>query len=186
MMPTLEEINASLKKVNIKGKKYTQVDQRILGFRKLYPNGRILTEKLADSGARCDFKAYVYDGDVLLATGHSFEFQNAGMVNKTSYVENAETSAVGRALGMLGIGIVDGLASADEVQAAIDHQQRKEEPHTPLEQAQARLVQAEKLYCERHGLPDWGEYHRGTVMKRSDYKNEPEALDAIADELGNA
>ena len=96
------DINKRLKRTNIKGRDYIEVNQRILAFWELYPNGRITTELLADDGKRCTFKASVYDGDNLLATGHSFEFQGAGMVNKTSYVENCETSAVGRALGMLG------------------------------------------------------------------------------------
>ena len=107
------EINKRLKRTNIKGRDYIEVNQRILAFWELCPNGRITTELLADDGKRCTFKASVYDGDNLLATGHSFEFQGAGMVNKTSYVENCETSAVGRALGMLGIGVTESIASAD-------------------------------------------------------------------------
>ena len=84
----LDEINKRLKRTNIKGKDYIEVNQRILAFRELYPGGRIITRKLADNGSRCDFIAEIYDGETLIATGHSFEFQAAGMVNKTSYVEN--------------------------------------------------------------------------------------------------
>ena len=109
------EINKLLKRTNIKGRDYSEVNQRILAGWELYPHGRITTELLADDGTRCTFKASVYDGDNLLATGHSFEFQGAGMVNKTSYVENCETSAVGRALGMLGIGVTESIASADAI-----------------------------------------------------------------------
>lgn len=127
-MATLSEVNARMGKRNIKGKQYAEVHQRILGFWELYPNGSIQTEKLGDNGTRCDFVARIYDGDRLLATGHAFELQNSSMVNKTSYVENCETSAVGRALGMLGIGATESLSSADEViiaqaqQEAIAHQ----------------------------------------------------------------
>lgn len=186
-MSKLDEVNARLKPMSIKGKPYVTVAQRIQAFWELYPDWCIVTEKLSDNGTRCDFIARVYDDkDRMRATGHSFEYQSAGMVNKTSYVENAETGAIGRALGMLGIGSVVSIASADEVQAAIDRQTGQKEPQTPLEQAQMRLVQAEKQFCEKHGITDWGEFHRGTVMKREDYKNTPEALDAIADELGNA
>ena len=181
-----EEINKRLKRTNIKGKPYIEVNQRILAFWELYPNGRIVTEKLSDDGKRCDFKACIYDGDKLLATGHAFEFQGAGMVNKTSYVENAETSAIGRALGILGIGITESIASADEVQSAIDHQERDEEPQDPLRTAQQNLVAAEKMYCNANGIEDWGEFHRNVIMKRDDYANDAKTLDAIAAELVSA
>ena len=177
------DINKRLKRTNIKGRDYIEVNQRILAFWELYPNGRITTELLADDGKRCTFKASVYDGDNLLATGHSFEFQGAGMVNKTSYVENCETSAVGRALGMLGIGVTESIASADEVQAAIEHQEHNEEPQDELQAAQNELVEAEKLYCEANNKGYWGDYHRNVVMTRDDYNNTPDALLKIAAEL---
>lgn len=181
------EINERLKKTNIKGKDYVEVNQRILAFWELYPNGRIETQMLEDTGTRCTFKATVYDGDMPMATGHAFEFQSAGMVNKTSYVENCETSAIGRALGVLGIGITEALCSADEVQAAIEHQSKGEEPakesKTPLQVAQERLVAAEKAYCDVMGVADWGEFHRTQVMQRSDYKNDIRALHRIAEEF---
>ena len=177
------DINKRLKRTNIKGKDYIEVNQRILAFWELYPNGRITTELLADDGKRCTFKASVYDGDNLLATGHSFEFQGAGMVNKTSYVENCETSAVGRALGMLGIGVTESIASADEVQAAIEHQERNEEPLDELTRAQKQLVAAEKQYCQVNGIDDWGEFHRNVIMEREDYANDVETLAAITAEL---
>lgn len=177
------DINKRLKRTNIKGKDYIEVNQRILAFWELYPNGRIETELLADDGKRCTFKATVYDSDKVLATGHSFEFQGSGMVNKTSYVENCETSAVGRALGMLGIGITESIASADEVQAAIEHQERSEEPQDELQAAQQALVEAEKLYCKVSGIDDWGEFHRNVIMKRGDYANDAAVLKNIATEL---
>lgn len=177
------DINKRLKRTNIKGRDYIEVNQRILAFWELYPNGRITTELLADDGKRCTFKAAVYDGDNLLATGHSFEFQGAGMVNKTSYVENCETSAVGRALGMLGIGVTESIASADEVQAAIEHQQRQEESMDELTRAQKQLVAAEKQYCQVNGIDDWGEFHRNVIMEREDYANDVETLVNITAEL---
>ena len=185
-MSKLDDINKRLKRTNIKGRDYIEVNQRVLAFWELYPDGRIVTEKLSDDGKRCDFIARVYIGDSLVATGHSFEFQSAGMVNKTSYVENCETSAVGRALGMLGIGITESIASADEVQAAIEHQERYEEPLDELQQAQTKLVNAEKLYCKVNGIDDWGEFHRNVIMQRPDYANDVETLEAIAAELVSA
>ena len=184
-----DELNKRLKRTNIKGRDYIEVNQRVMAFWELFPMGAIETEKLSDDGKRCDFIARIKMFDhnseewVTVATGHAFEFQGAGMVNKTSYVENAETSAVGRALGFLGIGSTESIASAEEVQSAIDHQERNEEPIDELQQAQLKLVEAEKRYCQARGIKDWGEYHRNDVMKRDDYENTAEALNAIADKL---
>lgn len=188
---TRDEINKRLKRTNIKGKDYIEVNQRVMAFWELFPLGAIETEKLADDGKRCDFIARisVYDMNTeswkVIATGHAFEFQGAGMVNKTSYVENAETSAVGRALGFLGIGSTESIASADEVQSAIEHQERNEQPDE-LTAAQYKLVEAEKRYCEVNGVGDWSDFHRNVIMKRPDYENTVESLEAIAAELVSA
>lgn len=100
------------------GKIYVEVCKRLQGFWELYPNGRIITDftELTADHAVC--RAYVFDGDIQLVTGTAREEKGAGFINKTSYVENAETSAIGRALGNLGIGSVDAIASYDEVQMA--------------------------------------------------------------------
>lgn len=123
----LAAANGSMLFMDIKGKSYAQVNQRILAFWSLFPEGRIETEKISDDGARCDFRAMVYrrQGDERpAATGHAYEYvsSNHKSVNATSYVENCETSAVGRALGMLGIGATTSIASADEVLAAMEQQ----------------------------------------------------------------
>lgn len=118
----VQDLNKTLKYTNIKGKNYITVNQRVLAFRELYPNGRITTEivKLAPenngAGNTVIVKAFVYDGEALIATGHAFE--NPGKntnINKFSALENCETSAVGRALGFLGIGATDSIASLDEL-----------------------------------------------------------------------
>lgn len=116
-------LNEAIPRVNIKGKQYATVDARVLAFWELYPEGAIQTELLKDDGDVCVFKALVYDCGALIATGHAFEERNASYINKTSYLENCETSAVGRALGMLGIGSNGSIASADEVQGAIEQQE---------------------------------------------------------------
>ena len=56
---------------------------------------------------------------IIKSTGLAHEVQEASYINKTSYIENCETSAVGRALAMLAIGIDTSMASADEVEIAI-------------------------------------------------------------------
>ena len=58
----------------------------------------------------------------IIASGHAHETQGSSNINKTSYVENCETSAIGRALAMMGIGIDTSIASANEVNEAIAKQ----------------------------------------------------------------
>lgn len=120
----VQELNTELKYTEIKGKKYITVNQRVLAFRQLYPNGRINTEIVkisADNGTTVIVKASVYDGDALISTGHALETPAKNKnINQFSALENCETSAVGRALGLLGIGSTDSIASLEEVQTIED------------------------------------------------------------------
>lgn len=113
----LEIINKSLKKTDIKGKDYVEVNQRILGFRQLYPNGTIETEMILNENGIVTFKAIVKDDEKILATGHAQEKENSSFINKASYIENCETSAIGRALGILGIGADTSVRSFDEMES---------------------------------------------------------------------
>lgn len=120
------ELNEKLSYTTIKGKKYITVNQRVLAFRELYPDGRINTEivKLSnENGTTVIVKASIYDGDAIISTGHAFESLNKNKnINQFSALENCETSAVGRALGFLGIGSTDSIASLEEIQEAEDSQ----------------------------------------------------------------
>ena len=123
----LQQANATIKTTDVKGKAYAEVNQRIKAFRMLYPEGFIETELLQmENGivtmmARAGF--YSSGQKIVLATGTAQEKESSSYINKTSYVENCETSAVGRALGMLGIGIDASIASAEEVENAITNQE---------------------------------------------------------------
>ena len=120
----LKKINKGLKKTNIKGKEYVDVANRIQAFRQMYPEGQIYTQVLEHENGAILVKATVYSEDGrILATGHAQESQNASMINKTSYVENAETSAIGRALGNLGIGSTQSIASVEEMANALEAQE---------------------------------------------------------------
>lgn len=117
----LKEINNNLKTTDIKGKPYTEVNQRILGFRQLYPNGTIETEILSNDNGVCIMEAIVRDAEgKVLSKGHAFEQQGTSFINKTCYIENCETSAIGRALGVLGIGAETSIASKEEVEKIDD------------------------------------------------------------------
>ncbi len=108
----------SMKKIDIKGKEYVMVNERIKEFRDKYKHGAILTEILSNMEGVAMFKATVVNDGNVLATGHAYEKEGSSFINKTSYIENAETSAIGRALGILGIGIDTSIASFEEVENA--------------------------------------------------------------------
>lgn len=119
----IKEANEAIRTTDIKGKEYAEVNQRIKAFRMVYPTGTILTEMVSNENGVCVFRCTVMDGDRILGTGTAYEKEGSTFINKTSYIENAETSAVGRALGMVGFGIDTSVASAEEVQNAQLNQQ---------------------------------------------------------------
>ena len=112
----LQLANERLISLDIKGKDYIPVNERIKAFRYIYPRGQILTEIIGLENGICTMKAEVYDDNgKLLATGHAQEKETSSFINKTSFIENCETSCIGRALGSLGIGLDNGFASYEEV-----------------------------------------------------------------------
>lgn len=125
----LKAANEHIKTIPIRNKDYAQVAERIKAFRDLCVNGQIVTEILSLEKGIVTMKATILDekGNIL-ATGHAQEDQSKGMINKTSFIENCETSAVGRALANCGFGIDAGVASAEEVQNAISIQEAQEAP----------------------------------------------------------
>lgn len=113
-----------LKTITIKGREYVQVSERVKAFNELYKNGSIRTEVIDRTADSITMRAIIipdfrYPERFFTGTAHEVKGDTASMVNKTSHIENCETSAVGRALAMMGIGIVDGIASADEVAGAM-------------------------------------------------------------------
>lgn len=120
--------NETIKTTDIKGKDYAEVNQRIKAFRMVYPQGTIQTQMISNENGICIFQARIYDElNRLLGTGTAYEKEDSSFINKTSYIENCETSAVGRALGMCGFGIDVSVASAEEVQNAIQNQEPTKE-----------------------------------------------------------
>lgn len=127
----IQSVNAEIKTIDLKGKQYASVAERVTAFRKLYPEGFITTEIVEHDGTTVLMKAkagFCTDkGDrIILGTGYAQEVRGKGMVNGTSYIENCETSAVGRALGMVGIGIGDAICSADEYTNATNARNKEE------------------------------------------------------------
>ena len=117
---------SKLKTVNIKGKDYVEVHTRLTHFRKHYPNYSLTTEVLeynTDQSILILAKISDETGRVV-ATGLAEEEKSTTYINKTSYVENCETSAWGRALGNFGIGLDTSVARADEVRNAVNTQEK--------------------------------------------------------------
>ena len=139
----LQNANQAISTTNIKGKEYAEVNQRIKAFRMVFPDGCICTELISNEDGVCVFKAEVYtstkDGiNTLLGTGHAYEKESSSFINKTSYIENCETSAVGRALGMCGFGIDTSVCSAEELNNALVNQ----EASKPITKAQVKTIMA--------------------------------------------
>lgn len=111
----IKKINASLKPMDIKRKKYIPVNERVKAFRMLVPEGTIETELVSSTDNYIIFKAKVFVNGDLKSTAYAEEVRGSSNINRTSAVENCETSAVGRALGFLGLGIDTSIASYEEV-----------------------------------------------------------------------
>jgi len=114
----MKSLSTEIPTVSIKGNNYTLVSDRVMFFRTqdTYKGWRLVTEPFQLDEKIAVFRASVYDNeDKLVSCATAMEMANKGFINKDSHVENAETSAVGRALGFLGIGIVGGIAPADDM-----------------------------------------------------------------------
>ena len=129
-----------MRTINIKGKEYVPVVERIKELHKLFPNATINTE-IIDCGenrvvvkATIDLRKQDEDGFVnFVFTGHSQAEWGKGIMGNVA-LEVAETSAVGRALGFANIGLIDGIATADEMRKVGGKKTREEiESTDPLE-----------------------------------------------------
>lgn len=140
-------------------KEYAEVNQRIKAFRMVFPDGFIKTDLLSNDGGVAIFRARVGyygtdDKEIILGTGTAYEKEGSSFINSTSYIENCETSAVGRALGMLGFGIDTSVASYEEVQNAKLNQDQKQPEEKAKEERKASPKQVElirKAYGENLG-----------------------------------
>ena len=117
-----------MKTIMIQKKPYVTVNERLLHFREHYPDHALISEILHHEDGAIIIKASVVYRGRTLATGLAREKDGDSFINKTSYVENCETSAWGRALGNFGIGILDSVATADEVGNAIANQNKEKTP----------------------------------------------------------
>ena len=120
---------------------YVPVNERLMLFWKDHPDGRVETELIRADAGVVIVKASLFvpsDDGKPLATGHAHEKEDSSFINKTSALENCETSAVGRALAIAGYEIKKSIASREEVENALAKQ--------------ARIVDGEEV-CGECGAP---------------------------------
>ena len=143
--------------IKIHGKDYVLVNERVQEFHKLYPNGSIRTDLVEFSDERFIIKAEVcpdVNDRMRIFTGYACELVSSSRINKLNALECGESSAVGRAMAFLGIGIDGSIASADEVKNAV-HQQ---ESHNVTEQQKDKYQELLKHKCfdgKKKATNDW-------------------------------
>ena len=199
----IQKANEGLKGIDFKGKNYVMVDQRVTAFRKLFPEGFIRTHMVSIDDGVCVMKAEVgcyidnYHSELILATGWAYEKESSSYINKTSYIENCETSAVGRALGFLGLGIDGGaICSAEELANAINNQKQTETPASIYIRKMIRDIQSRKNFPNYESAREWviaqavPALVKSGAIKQIDWKNitlaEAEVVfEAIDENLGD-
>jgi len=115
-----------MKKIQIKGKDYITVNERLIHFRTdaAFKNWTIEETLVKVDNDEGIFKISIKNPEgTVMASAHAHEKRDSSHINQTSFLENGFTSALGRALGYLGIGIDTSIASAEEVVNAIHQQQ---------------------------------------------------------------
>ena len=145
-----------MKKIQIKGKDYIEVNERIKEFHKKYPDGSITTDLIEMTDRFITKTTVVPDATIpeRKFTGIAYEKEDSTFINKTSALENCETSSVGRALGMLGIGIDTSVASYDEVANAIEQQKTPDAPpKVNLKDQEVPNPAFEKALDDLDGMP---------------------------------
>jgi hypothetical protein len=141
-----------MKTINIKGKEYITVNERLIYFRNTikFKGFGIKEDIVSIDDTEGIFKVTIYDSNgEPIVSAHAQEYRDSSYINKTSFVENGFTSALGRALGYLGIGIDTSIASANEVQNAVTNQKSDNKKWLTESQLNATLKatkdQAEKV-----------------------------------------
>jgi len=144
--------------VNIRGKEYYTVAERVSSFREKHPELTIETEIVRWEGEDVVIKAAIIDNGKLIATGLAHEVRGSTNINKTSHVENCETSAIGRALAAFGMAGTE-YATADEVANAIAQQNEakaglseKEVNELLIENTNTMLAYGESIMAIKAGI----------------------------------
>ena len=141
-----------MKSINIKGSNYITVNERLKYFRSEETfNGWRINEEVIDLNEKEGiFKVTIFDSSgEPIASAHAQEYRDNSYINKTSFLENGFTSALGRALGYLGIGIDTSIASAEEVSTAIANQTKDNTPLLKETELKALIEKGTKAQAEK-------------------------------------
>ncbi len=136
-----------MKSLNIKGKEYITVNERLIYFRSkpVFKGWKIIEELVSLDEKEGIFKVTIMNSERhQVVNAHAQEYRDSSYINKTSFLENGFTSALGRALGYLGIGIDTAIASAEEVETAIINQEKDNRPWLKENELIATLKGAKK------------------------------------------
>ncbi len=128
-----------MKTVSIKGKQYVEVNERLKYFRQNFKGYSLLSSIIDLTDEKVVMKATITSPEGFeVANGTAYELAGSSFINKTSYIENCETSAFGRALANFGIGLDNSVASADEVSQAIELQDMEKTALLQISQAKSK------------------------------------------------
>ena len=142
--------------VNIRGKEYHTVAKRVDDFRQAHPAYSLTTAVVLRDDECVVMSATIADeSGRVIATGHAEEYRASSQINRTSALENAETSAIGRALAAFGIGGTE-FASANEVQNAIHQQDNPPAEKQPAHSALKSEIR--KFASEMDKIGTWEEW----------------------------
>ena len=179
LIKAMEELT-KIDKVNIKGKEYATVASRVGIFRKYFPTHSIITDIITDDEQRVVIKASILDeNNKIISTGYAEEIRGQGVINTTSAIENAETSAIGRALAAFGL-IGGEYASSFEVENAIHKQtiqntQSNTDIKTIIQEENDKLKESElSVYFQDNSLIIQGKtFGKQNLIKKLGYKWNP-------------
>ena len=107
--------------VDIKGKKYSTVNERLRHLLKYFPETRFNEEVLFHDNERVIVKTELYIGDTIYSVGTAEEYRNSSFINKTSALENCASSSLGRTIAAFGLSGSE-YASAEELVNALNNQ----------------------------------------------------------------
>ena len=144
--------------VNIHGKDYKTVAKRVDEFRKEHKMElAIITSLISIDEKTVVMKAEILNKDgFVIATGYAEEDRTASQINRTSALENCETSAIGRALANFGLAGGE-YASADEVANAIQQQAQFEKPANTTRLNFDQIREDISIIDDEKSLTEYGE-----------------------------
>lgn len=141
-----------MKTINIKGKEYITVNERLKEFRNNFKDYSLTTEIVELGQDNCTMKATITDDKgIVRATGFAREVVAKSPINKFAFVENCETSAIGRALGNFGIGIDTAICTADELLMKMAQETPEKTPAQKAQETKAQNKLAKEEALKKYG-----------------------------------